>query len=505
MKSLKQIFAERTAGIEISFNRFRTAAVIIATGLTFVSCYFSGELFEKFALDETDKAVWWCLAALLQGGMSVLAFFAGYSIMMRTGKAWIPTVMFLFLFAVSMICSLGAMSEGSAVRESGATSVADRKETILAQIDSLDEQIKWNKEQMEDFGARSVFTKGVLPLKEQNDALFEQNQGLNAMLLDLQSEKTTDGNALFASLANIFGGAPADFKDRVHFAISFAIDGTSIVLMLLAGGFAMGGIAGRDEYYVQPDYDRLDDPELDNTREKAGHRDAPEFISGDEDGSMYEIHSKPYNPEAGFFSTTLPAFLNWRKDRPEPQGPPAPPRQDEFEPLAAPAEPVNRKFEDFRLNRKADFQTTEPVETSAPPRKDEPEPLNRKIEPETVAPEPEVAPVSPLGTVEKTTEPEPGASGSRTSTSTKEGATPEPVTGTSEPETKTEQDKFSEYKRILLENIKPDGSTIGRRKIADMIEISQKQADAFHSRLKKTGMVRVEKMKTFPLFTAEQV
>jgi hypothetical protein len=240
----------------------------------------------------------------------------------------------------------------------------------------------------------------------------------------------------------------------VYFAISFAIDGSSIALMLLAGGL---GAAVRDRKKGKPLSFPFKRKQQDSIRSE---RTAPDFIMGDGENELYEIRTGTLAPETAPETGTL---------APEtaPETGTSAPKTGTGNREPGP-ETENLKPESLDLLKKSGSRTSTSTSTGEKP----------APETGTLAPEP--------GPEIGTLKPEPA-----------------PETGTSAPEpgtVKPDPDKFGEYKQVMIENIKPDGSTIGRRKIADMIGITQKQADAFHQRLKRAGEVKVEKLKTFPLF-----
>jgi hypothetical protein len=280
--------------------------------------------------------------------------------------------------------------------------------------------------------------------------------------------------------------------------------------MLLAGGFAMGGIAGRDEYYVQPDYDRIDAsdyPEL-NTSER-GHRDAPEFISGDEDGSMYEIHSKPYNPEAGFFATTLPAFLNWNNKRQNQS-------ESDSKQETKPEKPIFRAFVEKPENQPDIDLTEKPAEKPADNQADmknltktgganqnpdfpaADEKANRQDDQANRQAKGEKSQA-------KATLANPqNQDGSELAKSAVQYSTVQEQANiqanNSEPDIDTDT---LQYLDVLYSGNKPDGSLVGRRKIGDVTGLKQSDTDKIHTLLKRRGIIEVRGTSTFPLVDLE--
>lgn len=69
---------------------------------------------------------------------------------------------------------------------------------------------------------------------------------------------------------------------------------------------------------------------------------------------------------------------------------------------------------------------------------------------------------------------------------------------TARTDTSSTADKVQRYISALFGSQKPDGSLTGRRKIGDLLGMSQAECDRIHTRLKRAGLIRVEGMKTFP-------
>jgi hypothetical protein len=242
--NLKKILKNRNLNIENRLSKAMAVAGFVGVILTVCSCYFSGMLFEKFAESGGGRLVWWAVAISLQISLSVLAFVTGYNIY-KGAKYAVPLSMAIFLFGLSMVCSLGAMSEGSDTRVKQVNSISDQTATIQNRISQIDQDQTWLKKEMDRFAARSQLSKGYLPSQERLNRLTAERDNLTEKLLYLQRTKTTDGNALFRSLSNLFGGNPDNLKDHVHFAISFGIDATAIILLLVSGGFV--GMSGQDD------------------------------------------------------------------------------------------------------------------------------------------------------------------------------------------------------------------------------------------------------------------
>jgi hypothetical protein len=64
-------------------------------------------------------------------------------------------------------------------------------------------------------------------------------------------------------------------------------------------------------------------------------------------------------------------------------------------------------------------------------------------------------------------------------------------------------DKVSMYVDALYSGQKPDGSLTGRRKIGDLLGLSQQECDRIHTRLKRAGIVSVKGQKTFAVYSKD--
>lgn len=73
---------------------------------------------------------------------------------------------------------------------------------------------------------------------------------------------------------------------------------------------------------------------------------------------------------------------------------------------------------------------------------------------------------------------------------------------------KTESESESviaRYIELLFADQKSDGSLTGRRKIADIMQIRQEEADNIHTKLKRAGVIKVDGTKTFPNLTKDEM
>lgn len=64
---------------------------------------------------------------------------------------------------------------------------------------------------------------------------------------------------------------------------------------------------------------------------------------------------------------------------------------------------------------------------------------------------------------------------------------------------------IAKYIELLFADQKSDGSLTGRRKIADTMGIRQDEADKIHTKLKRSGVIRVDGTKTFPNLTKDEM